>query len=137
MEIEIPNIDLTTVDTGIPLLPDGLYEVRVENASVEPSKDGSSQILKLKYSLEQNATSIGGNEVNPGFPIFDRVSLKVTEKYNPARRLASLMDCFIGQRAPKLNPEELIGKSGSVRLRIRRDENYGDSNEVKAYEPKK
>jgi hypothetical protein len=47
------------------------------------------------------------------------------------------MDCFIGQRAPKLNPEELIGKNGSIRLRVRRDEQYGDSNEVKAYEPKK
>lgn len=137
MEIEIPNVDLTTVETGIPLLPDGLYEVRVETAEVTPSKDGQSNVLKLKYSLEQKATAIGGAEVGIGFPIFDRVSLKVTEKYNPARRLAGIMDCFIGSRTARLNSEDLIGKSGVVRLRVRHDEQYGDSNEVKAYEPKK
>jgi hypothetical protein len=47
------------------------------------------------------------------------------------------MDAFLGARSPKLNTEDFIGKTGVVRLKIRRDETYGESNEVKAYEPKK
>lgn len=137
MEIEIPNVDLTTVETGIPLLPEGLYEVQVETVEVKPTKDGRGQMLSLKYGLAEAAETVNGESVSPGFPIFDRVSLNVTEKYSPAKRLAAIMDCFIGARTPKLNTEDLIGKSGVVRLKIRRDEQYGESNEVKSYEPKK
>jgi len=137
MELDIPDTDLTTVETGIPLLPDGFYEVRVETVEVKPTKAGDTNMLNLKFSLEQKATAIGGEEVNIGFPIFDRVWLGKTEKYSPAKRLASIQDCFLGARTAKFNTEDLIGKAGSVRLKIRRDEQYGDSNEVKAYEPKK
>jgi hypothetical protein len=137
MEIEVPNVDLTTVETGIPLLADGLYEVRVEEMTVAPTKNGDSNMLNIKLSLEQSATTTGGESVSPGFPIYDRIWLGTTDKYTPAKRLASLMDGFLGARSPKLNTEDFIGKTGVVRLKIRRDETYGESNEVKAYEPKK
>lgn len=137
MDIEVPNVDLTTVETGIPILKDGLYDVKLVEASVVPTKDGLGQLLNLKMALEQNAEDTDGNTITPGFPIFDRISLKTTEKYSPARRLAALMDCFLGARTPKLNTIDLVGQTGSVRLKIREDERYGTSNEVKVYERKK
>lgn len=136
MEIEIPNVDLTTVETGIPILSDGLYEVKVADLEIVPTKDGQGQLLSIKYTLEQHAQSVTGEAVAPGFPIYDRISLRITEKYTPAKRLAALQDCFLSERTPKLNTEDLIGKVGTIRLRIREDEKYGTSNEVKAYEKK-
>ena len=137
MEIEIPNVDLTSVETGIPILPAGLYEVKVESMELKPTKEGSTNMLNIKYSLEQNATATNGEQVSPGFPIFDRIWLGTTEKYSPARALASIQDAFLGSRTPKFNTEDFIGKSGVVRLKVRNDEQYGESNEIKAYEPKK
>ena len=137
MDIEIPNIDLTTVETGIPILPPGLYEVKIESMEVKPTKAGDTNMLNIKYSLEQIATATNGEQVSPGFPIFDRIWLGTTEKYSPARALASIMDCFLGARTTKFNTEDFIGKSGNVRLKIRNDETYGESNEIKAYEKQK
>jgi hypothetical protein len=134
MKIEVPNVDLNTVETGIPLLPEGRYLVRIDGFEKKPSKDGQSENLNIKYTLSEPAKTIGGEDVAPGFPIFDLISLKVTDKYNPAKRLAAIMDCF-AERASAFETEDLLGKEGLVQLRIRTSEEYGDKNEVKNYIP--
>ena len=136
-KVNLPsNVDLTTVETGIPLLKEGLYDVRVDSMIIKPNKANDGEILETKMVLEQSGESVTGEEVKPGFPIFHRVSLKITEKYNPARNLAALQDCFLGGRAAEFDTEEFIGKTGTVKLKIRRDEEYGDSNEVRSFEKK-
>jgi len=134
MIIEIPNTDLTTVETGIPILEAGVYEVKVTKVEVRPSRDGKSENLHIQLALEQHATSLAGETVNPGFPLFARISLKATEKYNPGRHLAALMDCFLPERTAKFDTEALIGQTGNVKLSVRNDDQFGTSNEVQKWE---
>jgi hypothetical protein len=138
MKVDTGGIDLNKVETGIPILPAGDYNVKVESMESRPNKAGDSEVLWFKLVLEDNATSRDGETLHAGFPIFGRASLKVTEKYDPIRRhLAPLMDCFLGFRTNEFETEDFVGKSGRVRLQIRQDPEYGESNEIKSYIAKK
>lgn len=138
MKIDTGEVDLNSVETGIPILPPGDYDVRVVSMEVAPTKAGDEQI-KIKFALEDGATARDGERVNPGFPVFGRAALKTTEKYDPVKRhLVPLMDCFLGTRPTTgFETEDFIGKVGRIRLKIRHDDQYGESNEVAAYVPKK
>jgi hypothetical protein len=137
MKIDTGDVDLTTVETGIPILRPGDYEVTIETMEVVSNKAGDGEILVFKAPLQNNEESRDGEVVHAGFPIFGRASLKETEKYNPVKRhLVPLMDCFLGFRPAAFETEDFIGKTGTVRLVISQDPQYGDRNEIKAYLPK-
>jgi hypothetical protein len=138
MKIDTGDVDLTTVETGIPILRPGDYEVSIETMEVVSNKAGDGEILVFRATLQNNEESRDGEVVHAGFPIFGRASLKKTEKYDPVKRhLVPLMDCFLGVRARNFETEEFIGKTGKVRLAISQDPQFGDRNEIKAYLPKK
>jgi hypothetical protein len=140
MKIPTGDVDLNKVETGIPILKPGDYDVKVVSMDPVPIKSGKDgdEMLRIKMTLEDHATSRDGEDIHPGFPIFARASLRPTEKYDPVRRhLAPLMDCFLGHRKSEFETEDFIGKVGRVRLIVRSDDTYGESNEVKAYIPKK
>jgi hypothetical protein len=136
MKIPTGDVDLNKVETGIPILRPGDYDVRVASMEVVPTKAGDEQ-LKIKLTLEEDTQSQHGEHVGPGFPIFARAALKVTEKYDPVKRhLVPLMDCFLGRRTTEFETEDFIGQVGRIRLMVRNDDQYGESNEVRAYLPK-
>ena len=138
MKIATGEVDLNKVETGIPLLPPGDYEVKVVKMEVERNKANDGDLLNFKLVLVDPARSRDGEMLNPGFPIFGRASLKVTEKYDPIKRhLVPLMDCFLGTRPQDFETDDFIGKEGRIRVSVRNDEQYGESNEIKGYIAKK
>ena len=137
MKINTGEVDLNKVETGIPILPPGDYDVKVVSMEVAPTKAGDEQI-KIKFALEEPTHARDGEHIGAGFPVFARAALKTTDKYDPVRRhLVPLMDCFLGQRPSEFETEDFIGKVGKIRLMIRNDDQYGESNEVRAYIPKR
>jgi hypothetical protein len=138
MKIDTGGVDLNSVETGIPILPPGDYEVKIVSMEVQRNKAGDGDILNFKAVLLDGATARDGQHVNPDFPIFGRASLKSTEKYDPVKRhLVPMMDCFLGRRPVEFETEDFVGQTGKVRLSVRNDEQYGESNEIKSYIPKK
>ena len=67
--------------------------------------------------LEEAASDQHGEYVNPGFPVFARAALKVTDKYDPVKRnLVPTDGCFLGHRPAEFETEDFIGKVGRIRL---------------------
>lgn len=139
MKIPTGDIDLNKVETGVPIIKPGDYEVKVSSMETVPTASGGER-LKIRLSLEEEAHTRDGDPVSPGFPIFASASITPTDKYTLSdivkMRLVPLMDCFLGER-PKggFDTDDFVGKVGRVRVIIRNDDVYGESNEVKAYLP--
>lgn len=138
MKIATGDVDLNKVETGIPILSPGDYDVKVISMEVVRNKANDGDILDFKLGLVDSARARDGQTVNPNFPIFGRASLKVTDKYDPVKRhLVPMMDCFLGTRPAEFETDDFIGKEGRIRLSVRNDEVYGESNEIKGYVAKK
>ena len=137
MKIPTGDVDLNKVETGIPIIAPCDVIVKVVEMGVVPTKAGD-EMIRTKMLTDDVTYTREGEKINPGFPIFARASLKTTEKYDPVKRhLVPMMDCFLGERpASGFETEDFIGKIGKIRLTIRSDDQYGESNEVKAYIPK-
>jgi len=137
--IEIEDVDLETVETGIPILKSGTYNVRVNSIEKKETKKGG-HMLKIELLTLDEAETEGGEPVAVDFPLFDNIGITPTEKYTPKMiggKLAALMECFLGRRTKALDPEDFVNAEGRVRVIIEDSEQYGKSNRIKAYEPKK
>ena len=131
---ELDSMDLSTVPTGVPVLSPGLVEVSVAELTLTPNKKGTGQNLNIKMVLTQPAVDTQGNTVNPGFPIYDRISLVQTDKYDPRPRLAEFKECFTGTKAGAFNPlEQYLGLTGSVRTKVEQSDEYGTKTVVGRY----
>jgi len=130
----LDSLDLSTVETGMPLLPEGLVELVVTEINISENKNKDGHNLNIKFATTQPVTSNEGKALNPGFPIFDLISLKPTEKYDPKPRLAEFKEAATGTKTGVFNPvEQYIGLVLTVRLGVERSEEYGNKNRIKRY----
>jgi hypothetical protein len=139
-KLELPSdlgtVDLTTVETGIPVLPAGDYLVRLVSMEQQTSKNGKP-LLVIKVETAEDSEDEKGNTVNAGFPLFDRISLTPTENYNPARRLAELQEAFLGEKRPEFDTDDFIDGEARIKLKIEESDEFGRQNRVARYLPKR
>lgn len=133
--------DLSGASTTYPILPMAVYEMRVISAEVVDKKDDSSKKNLLVILGTTNAhKDVNGNDTNMGLQVRQYIGLAETEKRKTANiqsDLAKLMMCFLGHQTGKFDPDQLVDKTGSVKLKIENSEEYGDKNAVATYIPKK
>lgn len=126
--------DFSSIPTGMPLLKPGLYELEVVECAFKVNKAGDGQNLNFKYSLTQPAVDINDKPVNPGFPVFDLISLKPTEKYDPRPKIAEFLEAAYGTKGRPFNPPEShIGEKVMARLSVEKSDQYGDKNRISRY----
>lgn len=140
---ELTSVDLSTVETNVPVIIDGIYEVTVAELTIRPNKDNSGQVLSMKFALAQPAPARQGDketQVNPGFPLFHTVSLKRTfkddgeVKYEPLTQLTNFREAVIGEKAGQFMPlEQYIGRSLAVQTRIQDDPKFGMSARIQKF----
>ena len=132
--VDLDNLDLSTVETGLPLLPEGLCEVTVTKIEAKANKAGTGNNLNITLATTQPMKSVDGKDINVGFPLFDLISLTPTEKYDPRPRLAEFKEGVTGSKAGAFNPlEQYIGLPVMVRLKIEKSEEYGNKNRIARY----
>lgn len=73
MNVPPMDTDLATVDTSMPLLADGTYDMKVEKAEIKPTSKGGSMI-HLELSTTQPATGRTGQTLNAGVRVFTNVN---------------------------------------------------------------
>lgn len=143
---ELESLDMTTVQTALPVLKAGTYEVVVAELKFDENKAQTGKLLNIKLTLTTPAkaeTGLDGIErdVSPGFPIFDRISAVrtfkedgTTVKYDPIPRFAAFKEGVTGSKTGAFMPiEQYIGKKVGVRLAVEDDEQFGRKNVVKRY----
>lgn len=138
--INLDTLDLTKVDTGFPIVPAGLYQATVAEIRAEPNNKGTGQNLKIKLTLNEPTNDLSGNPTNPGFPIFDLISLVESRddsgniKYDPRKRLAAFKEGVTGNKEGSFNPlEQYLGMTCTIRVKVEDDPEYGKSNRVNRY----
>lgn len=132
--IDLDNMDLSTVQTGMPLIPEGLVELEVVKLELKPNKNGTGQNLNITYHTTQPITSFEGKLLNPGFPVFDLISLTPTDKYDPRQRLAEFKEAVTGSKVGAFNPlEQYLNCRVAVRVKIERNDEYGNKNRIARY----
>jgi len=137
-EIDITNsldsMDLSSVTTGVPMLPEGLYTVQVAELGTKANSKQTGSNLNIKLTLTEPANDINGNAVNPGFPIYDLISLVQTDRYDPRARLAEFKEAVTGTKEGVFTPlEQYLGLTVTIRLGIERSTEFGDKNRIKRY----
>jgi hypothetical protein len=142
--LDILTEDLSGIDTNIPVLREGLYDLAIVKVTRDPSKDGTKENLNIQLKTTETASSTAGQIVQAGWSIFDCISISPTERYtidqikrNVAAfvqasgcRTVEPVDQFTGKivRAKVAAvPERKDPKTGQV---------YPPRNEVKAYTTK-
>lgn len=150
---QIDNIDLSTVDTDRPQLPSGLYEMKVAKMElVDQKAPKTGKNLQIQLGLVEPALSVPNSKgeqqkLNPGFSVFDLISLTATfnedgsKKYDPLPRLAKFREAVIGDKAGRFMPlEQYIGQTVMVKVAYsatnvdkRSGEDYGPKTSVKDY----
>lgn len=107
-------------------IPAGDYIAQVTDSTLKPTKAGTGMILNLTWTI------LDGQFVNR--KVFDRINV---QNQNPEaekigqRQLSSI--CHATGVMQLNDTNQLHGRPCKITVKIRKDDNYGDSNEVKAY----
>jgi hypothetical protein len=130
------------IDTSFPLLPAGLYDFEIVDASVAAAKSNpNGQTMTIKLALTENATDTKGEMLNKGFPIYMRIGLTPTEKYaakDIAKKLADVLKkcgyaTGVTPRQFISTPRMIVGKIVRAKVAIRKEtDEFPESNEVKS-----
>lgn len=134
------NIALGGVDTSMPRLVSGNYEVVIDDFEVVDSKkDASKKNLLVKFKTTSDGESTQGGVVRAGYQLRKYYPLQQSENENAPdfrRDLAVLIDAGYGTdetNRPDLSEDTIIGLRGKrvlMSVKVSKDDAYGETNEV-------
>lgn len=112
------DVDLSQVDTTIPVLVPQLYDLKVDAITKEENKQKNGFNAKVKLVTTSAATDKNGKTVKEGFPLFMYFPLQsksdATDPDQWKKNFAMLQDaalgCSLGNRPPKFDAGEIIGR---------------------------
>ena len=99
------SMDLTSIDTSMPLLKAEKYDLLVAKVEMTRTKDGLARMLKIELKTTTPGVSVKDEPIGAGVTIFDQLVLDVKGKMTAdmiARSVASLV--------------QAAGLSGNIRL---------------------
>jgi hypothetical protein len=136
------NINLKEVDTSRPVLVEGKFLFSVKECSVVPKKDDpSKRNLMVVFALDQEADSVQGDKINPGFQVRRYLPLQQSDNPNAqdftkdlVRFLDAAFDIDDPQDRPTAfpDPAEFVGRQLGLAIRIQEDDT-GKQNDVRAF----
>lgn len=107
-------------------IPAGEYNVRVVDASIETTKSGTGQYIKMRLDV------IGPS--HEGRVLFSNLNIKNDSQKAEEIGRQQLGDVMRAIGLDSLSDtDQLIGGNMRVKVAIRKSEEYGDQNDVKAY----
>jgi len=140
-------VDLNQVRTALPIIKPSTQSGIIKKVEVTQNNKKTGYNLSLELTLTNPAEAEDGKEVQPGFPIFDLVSLVrtyaedgITVKYDPIQKLVAIVEAVTGEKTGSLTPKEIVlaiqgfvGRQVAFRLQVVDDEQYGRKNRVARY----
>lgn len=138
------DFNIEDIDTSRPRVPEGLYELIIDDPKLEKTKDGKGEMLTFVLKSTKPLTSTSGETLS-NFSLKHRMSLTPTEKFpveSVKKNLASLFKTagMSGSGKAIINsPTMLSGKVVTAKLKIRKETSeFPESNEVQYFvEPSK
>ena len=107
-------------------LPAGWYQVNIKGAELKDTKAGTGQYIAVQYDVlgptHQGRVVFGNLNIRNPNPKAEEIGHQQLGELMRSIGLPSLQDT-----------DQLIGGSLSIKLSIRKSEEYGDSNDVKGF----
>lgn len=108
-------------------LPAGLYNAQVIESDLKPTKNGTGHYLQLTWKILEGQ--------HAGRLVFDRLNIhnaNETAQKIGQQQLSAL--CHAVGIMQVADSSQLHNKPCRIKVTIRQDQQYGDSNEIKGYE---
>lgn len=118
--------ELPVSDTNYEVLPEGWYNTRITEAKIKATKKGDGQYIAVRYDIigpsHQGRVVFGNINVKNSSPKAEEIG---------RQQLGNLMRAIGLTRVT--DTDQLINGELQIKLSIKRDEEYGDKNEIKAF----
>ena len=109
--VDLLTEDLSGVDTSLPMIVEGIYDLKVFAIKQEPSKDGAKENIAIVLHTTEVANTTTRDTVQPGFPVFHNISLTPTEKYSVEQIKRKTAEFVQAAGVRSIKPfENLLGK---------------------------
>jgi hypothetical protein len=126
LDQEFNVADLPVSTSQFDPLPEGWYNVNITGAELKTTKAGTGQYIAIKYTVTgptmQGRVVFGNLNIKNANVKAEEIGREQLGQIMRATGLAKVTDT-----------DMLIGGSLAIKLSIRRSEDYGDSNDVKAF----
>src|ERR1044072_25501 len=112
------DTNVEDVDVSYPIIPAGLYDLRIDKVSVEENRDKTGKNFVIVLKTQQAITDIKGNPVPAGFQLSNIISLTESEKYTAVdigKRLAPVAQAA---QLRGVTPRELINNPMPLKDRV-------------------
>ena len=122
------DIDTLPQSTGgdFEPLPDGWYQASIAGAELKDTKAGTGQYLSIKYAIT--------GPTHQGRMVFGNLNIRNPNPKAESIGLEQLRSLMVAIGVPRVtDTDQLIGGNLSIELAIRESEQYGASNDVKAF----
>jgi hypothetical protein len=107
-------------------LPDGWYQATITGAEVKDTKAGTGQYISVKYTIT--------GPTHEGRVVFGSLNIRNPNPKAESIGLEQLRALMVAVGVPRVtDTDQLIGGNLSIKLAIRESEQYGASNDVKAF----
>jgi hypothetical protein len=140
-------VDLTQVRTAMPILKPATSLCILKSAELEANKKQTGSNLNIQLTTVNPTETVDGKVVNPGFTLFDTISLVRTFKddgttisYDPVPRLVEIIEAITGEKNGTATPRQMveqiqtsIGQQVAVRHKVESSDQYGDKTRVQRY----
>lgn len=109
-------------------LPAGWYTAKITQADVTQTKAGTGQYIKMRFDItgptHQGRVVFANININNPNPTAEKIGRGQLRQMRDALGMGELKDT-----------DQLIGGDLQIKLSIKKDEQYGDSNDVKGFKP--
>ena len=117
-------------DSGFPILPKGVYAATIDKAEYQISKNSGNPMWKVTHLVTEPGHADKNHKVF-SYVVFKKDAMGRVKQF--LNRVGAGELATAGFNPKKISDDGLLtGKDHRVRLDIRKSDEYGDSNEVKA-----
>lgn len=120
------NIEASNND----VLPAGWYPCRIDKVEQKQTKDQTGEYLNIMFKVDSGESQVG----RTFFEMYNTRNKSADAERIGQSKLCALTEASIGKHLSKVeNTDEFAGAILMVKLKIIKEEGYGDKNQVVAY----
>lgn len=141
ISLGILDRDLSQVNTSMPILRDGIYDVEVSRVELAETSDQQGKMLRLVFKTTAPSQAVSGDMINAGFPLYHNFLLTPKGGMTEEMIVRNLAAFAQSAGVATINPvDQLRGRMVRVRVVVvpeRKDRNtgrtYPPSNEIHTF----
>ncbi len=118
--------DLPESDMSFGVIPEGWYDATINTAEVKSTKDGTGSYINIRFDITGPS--------HAGRVVFGKINTNNKSEKAEQIGLQQLRELMLATGVERLrDTDQLVGRGCSIKVTIRKQEGYEDSNDIRAY----